>query len=57
MQLLSKGLKCNLQYKHKNWRETFGLEEETAISNLDITEQQYYRHTLAKAITIITQEN
>jgi hypothetical protein len=55
--LLSKGLKYNLCYKQENWKEILSLEAETAISNLDITEQQYYRHTVVKAITRITQEN
>jgi hypothetical protein len=44
MQLLKKGLKYNLHYKEKNWLETLALEAETAISKINITEQQYYRH-------------
>jgi hypothetical protein len=43
IKLLNKGLKYNLHYKRKNWIETLALEAETAICNLDITEQQYYR--------------
>jgi hypothetical protein len=39
MQLLSKGLKYNLHYKHKNWIETLALEAETAITQLAATEQ------------------
>jgi hypothetical protein len=50
---LSKGLKYNLHYKQKNWRETLGLEAKAAINNLDITEQQYSRHAVAKTITRI----
>jgi hypothetical protein len=57
IQLLSKGLKYNLHYKQKNWVETLSLEAETAISNLEIKEQQYYRHAVVKVITRITQEN
>jgi hypothetical protein len=56
IQILSKGLKYNLHYKHKNWIETLGLEAETAISNIEISEQQYYRHAVAKTITKITQD-
>jgi hypothetical protein len=48
MHLLSKDLNYNFHYKQKNWIETIGLEAETALSNLDITEQQYYRHAVAK---------
>jgi hypothetical protein len=58
IQLLSKGLKYNLHYRRKNWLETLALEVETAISNLDITEQQYYRHAVAINIKKInTQKN
>jgi hypothetical protein len=38
------------------WIETLALEAETAISNLEISEQQYYRHAVAKTITKITQD-
>jgi hypothetical protein len=44
MQLLKKRLKNNLHYKQKNWLETLALEAKTAISKINITEQQYYRH-------------
>jgi hypothetical protein len=30
-QLLNKGLKYNLHYKHKNWIETLAIEADTAI--------------------------
>jgi hypothetical protein len=40
-QQLSKGLKYNLQKKQKNWLGTLALETETAINNLDTTEQYY----------------
>jgi hypothetical protein len=42
--LLSKGLKYNLHHKHKKWIETLALEAEATISNLDVTEQNFYRH-------------
>jgi hypothetical protein len=48
IQLLSKGLKYNLHHKHKKWIETLALEAETAISQLDATEQNYYRHAVAE---------
>jgi hypothetical protein len=33
--------------------ETLSLEAETAINNLDITEQQYCKHAVVKTITRI----
>lgn len=48
IQLLSKGLKYSLHHKHKKWIETLALEAETAISQLDVMEQNYYRHSVAK---------
>jgi hypothetical protein len=56
IQLLSKGLKYNLHYKRKNWLQTLALEAETAVSNLDITEQQYYRHAVAINIKNINRQ-
>jgi hypothetical protein len=50
IQLLSKGLQYNLHYKNKNWIKTLALEAETAINKLDIIEQNYYRHVIAKQI-------
>jgi 2-succinyl-5-enolpyruvyl-6-hydroxy-3-cyclohexene-1-carboxylate synthase len=47
MQLLRKGMKYNLQQKPKNWIETLAIEAETAISQLDFTIQNYYRHSVA----------
>jgi hypothetical protein len=46
--LLSKGMKYSLHYKQKNWLETLALEADTAISSLDIRQQRYYRHLVAK---------
>jgi hypothetical protein len=57
IQLLRKGLKYNLQYKQKNWLETLPLEAETAISKINATEQQYYRHMIAKTIKRINQKD
>jgi hypothetical protein len=57
IQILNKGLKYNLHYKNKNWIETLALEAETAISNLEITKQNYYRHVVAKKIKDIYREN
>jgi hypothetical protein len=36
-----------LHHKNKEWIETLALEAETAINNLDITEQNYYRQAVA----------
>ena len=39
MILLNKGLKYNLNHKHKNWIKTLALESETAIVQLPLFEQ------------------
>jgi hypothetical protein len=57
MQVVSKRLKYNLHYKQKNWIETLSSEAETAINNLNITDEQYYKNTGAKTIMWITQES
>jgi hypothetical protein len=57
MQLLSKGLKYNLHYKHKKWIKTLALEAETAIMQLAATEQNYYRHAIAKQLKNINQKS
>jgi hypothetical protein len=46
-----------LHYKNKKWIETLALEAETAIRNLDITEQNYYRYAVAKKIKDISKNN
>jgi hypothetical protein len=56
-QLLSKGLKYNLHHKHKKWIETLAHEAEIAISNLDVIEQNYYRHTVAININNISHKD
>jgi hypothetical protein len=50
IQIMNKGLKYNLHYKNKKWIETLALEEETSISNLEVTEQDNYRHLIPKEI-------
>ena len=57
IQLLNKGLKYNLHQKNKKWIEILALEAETAISRLHITEQNYYRHAVAKKIKDINRNN
>jgi hypothetical protein len=57
IQLLSEGLKYNLHHKNKKWIETLPLEAETAINNLDIKEQNYYRHVVAKKLTEVIPNN
>jgi hypothetical protein len=56
-QILGKGLKYNMHHKDKKWLETLALEAETAISNLEVTEQNYYRHLIAKKIKDIHKNN
>jgi hypothetical protein len=57
MQLLNKGLQYNLHHKNKKWIKTLALEAETAINNLDIKEQSYYRHAVTKKIKDISKNN
>jgi hypothetical protein len=40
-ELLSKGLQYSLHFKHKTWIETSVLEAETAVSEVNITDQEY----------------
>jgi hypothetical protein len=57
MRLLCKGLKYNLHHKHKKWVETLALETETAITQLTVTEQNYYRHAVTKQLKNINQKS
>jgi hypothetical protein len=57
IQLLNKGLKYNLHHKNKKWIEILALEAETAITNLDINKQYYYKHIVAKEIEEIKKNN
>jgi hypothetical protein len=43
LNLLNKGLKYNLPYKHKNWIQTLALEAETAVTQLPAHDQDYIR--------------
>jgi hypothetical protein len=51
--LLEKGLKYNLHWKPKNWIERTALEAETAISYIDVTKQDYIRHTVTEHLATI----
>jgi hypothetical protein len=56
IQLLINGLKYNLhQTNKKKVIETLALEAETAINSLNITEQIYYRHAVAKKLKEINK--
>jgi hypothetical protein len=57
MQLLSKGLKNNLHHKHGKCIKTLALKAERAINQLSATEQNYYRHTVAKNLKNISQKS
>jgi hypothetical protein len=50
---LNKGLKYNLNYKHKNWIETLALEAETATSYLPHTEQEYLRYQISHNVKLL----
>jgi hypothetical protein len=54
--LLSKGLKYNLNHECKNEIETLSFETETAINNLDLKEQNYYRHAVTINMKNISQK-
>jgi hypothetical protein len=56
-QLLSKGLKYNVHNKHSNWIKTLAIEADTAISQLNTTEQAYMRQAVANKLqTLIKYE-
>jgi hypothetical protein len=38
MELINKGLKYNLHYKHKNWIKTLAIKVDTTINQLNETE-------------------
>jgi hypothetical protein len=46
-----------LHYKQKNSLETLAFEAETAVSKINATEQQYYRHMVTKTIKKINQKD
>jgi hypothetical protein len=46
-----------LRHKCRKWIETLALEAETAVSNLDVTEQNYYRLAVARNIKDISQKD
>jgi hypothetical protein len=51
MQLLRKGLSTIYTInRKKNWLEAVALEAKTALSKLNIMEQQCYRYIFAKTI-------
>jgi len=43
LNLLNKGLKYNLSYKRKNCIKNIAIEAETAITKLQVAEQDYIR--------------
>jgi len=48
--LRNKGLKYNLNHKHKKWIKTLTLEADAAINQLPIFEQEYIRYQFAHNI-------
>ena len=50
MGLLNKGLKYNLEHKHKYWINNLALEAENAVTLLPLGEQEYTRYQIAKNI-------
>jgi hypothetical protein len=50
-------LKYDLHRNNKKWIETLALEAETAVSKLDTTEQNYYRHAVARELKDISRNN
>jgi hypothetical protein len=49
-------LKCNLHHIKRKWIEILALEAQTAISNVDIREQNYYRHAVARNIKDVSRK-
>jgi hypothetical protein len=57
MKLLNKGLKYNLHHKHYNWIKTLAIEADTAVNQINITEQAYMRQLVANKLQkLINQE-
>ena len=50
MGLLNKGLKYNLEHKHKYWINNLALEAENAVTLLPPGEQEYTHYQIAKNI-------
>jgi len=56
IELINKGLKCNLGSKQKQWINNLAMEAEMAIMLLPPGEQDYIRHHVAKNITRLYQQ-
>jgi hypothetical protein len=50
LQLLNRGLKCNLNQKRKHWLSNLALEAETAITLLPTHEQEHIRYRVAHSL-------
>jgi hypothetical protein len=48
--LLNKGVMCNLNHKPKHWVKTFALESDSTSSHSPLLRQDYFRLQLAKNI-------
>jgi hypothetical protein len=58
MQLLNKGLKCNLHHRHKEWIQTLAIEADTSINQLPEIDQGYMGQLVAnKMQKIINKQN
>jgi len=58
LDLLNKGIKYNLNHKHKMWVNNLALEAESAITLLPPGEQDCMRHQVAKNINkLMNQQN
>jgi len=44
----NKGLKCNLNYKRKNWIKISALEAEKATNFLPVADQDYFTWLVAR---------
>jgi hypothetical protein len=53
MQLLNKGLKYNLHFRHKQWIQTLAIEADTAINTLPEEDQCYLRQLVANNIKFL----
>ena len=55
--LLNKGLKYNLDHKHRHWINNLALEAENAVTLLPVGDQEFTRHQVARNIRkLLTQQ-
>jgi hypothetical protein len=56
-ELWSKGLQYDPHFKHKNWIGSLALVAETAVSRMNVTDQEYMRQLINKNLTTLIKNN